>query len=124
MTTQSRETTEAIAAALERWEQELIDGYLHERRVELPRRERDALHALERKAERFPGEWKIARDVLSIDIPRIEKFIDTALLILQNADYKSRALFILAAPDKRTLMAAEVQRRGGLVSDTGKWIAL
>jgi hypothetical protein len=119
--TLDQRTIKRRAALLEQWCEELVQGYLHERRVELPRLERHAIEALDRSQERFPGEHRIARSVLDVDIPRKEKFLDAALLILQNADYKERALFILR-PEERQLRAGRVLNAGGLVSDSGKWV--
>ena len=119
----TQRTTDERAARLEQWCEELIQGFLHERRVDLPRLERHARDAFQRPQERFAGERKIARVVLDIDIPRKERWIDTALLILQCADYKERALFILK-PERRDAMSAAVQAAGGLTSDTGKCVAL
>ena len=121
--TNSALTEKERAYLLERWCEELLQGYLHERRVDIPRLERHAVEALERSQPRFAGERNIARAVLDIDIPRKERWVDAALLILQNADYRERALFILR-PEERNSRVAKVQCDFGLTSDTGKWVSL
>jgi len=121
---QNTETAEARATLLEEWCRDLTNQFLHERRVDLPRLERHATEALQRPTERFIGERQIARDVLDVDIPRKEKLIDAALLILQFANYRQRALFILGNWDRRASMIASVQSAGAVRSDTGRPVSL
>ena len=112
------------AELLEIWHAEMIAELLHERRVSLPLLERHAIEVLERRRERFISEKRIARNVLAVDIPERELWIDAALLILQSAVDIIKARFVLADHDGRLVMVKNVQNAGGLTDEHGRWRAL
>jgi hypothetical protein len=117
-------TAQTRARLLEEWCQEFILELLLERRVVIPRSERHANEALLRPTERFQDEKLTARRFLDIDIPRKELRIDIALLVLQFANYRQRALFILGDHARRNSIIEGVRGAGGVMSEVGKWTNL
>jgi len=120
----SPEAERLRAEYLEKVQEQMAAELRHELQFEIPRLQRYALQAIDRPQERFPSEKSIASTVLVTDIPLREERATAALLILEAAPYKQRALYILGSLQARERMIAAVIGAGGLTDVFGKWAEL
>jgi hypothetical protein len=101
---------------------QLLDSRAHEVRQELwdlNRIQNLAQDILDWPFEFFPGHHNIARQVLTIDLPRKRQRLNADLHILEFGTDRMRRDFVLGDDEARERMIMSVIRRGGIYHRRG-----
>jgi hypothetical protein len=116
------------AEQIESWREALMKAYRSEL-WDLAKLENAANEALARESERFTGEKRIARTILSRDIPKKRRRLNAALHLLEFANKLIQIDFVLGDEKTRDRLVSWVIRNGGIYHERGEgraavWVEL